>query len=353
MSDAKRWIKPEIQALKAYAVADATGMIKLDAMENPYAWPASLLQEWLMALTQAELNRYPDPHASKLKNQIRKTIGIADKYDILLGNGSDELIQLLILAVQGAQRSVLAPSPSFVMYELVAKMASMNFIGVDLLPSLQLNMPAMLQEIKTHQPALIFVAHPNNPTGQIYLEADLRAILQIAEGLVVIDEAYAPFTSANALPLLDEFDNLVVLRTFSKMGLAGLRLGYLVGRAEWLNEFEKLRLPYNINSLTQISVEFALQNYAVFIRQTQKICAQRVWLIEQLRSLNIFQVWESEANFILVKSLQESATDIFQRLKQKNILVKNCHGAHPLLDNCLRFSVGTESENQRLVDVLK
>lgn len=353
MSDAKHWIKPEIQALKAYSVADAAGMIKLDAMESPYTWPASLLQEWLMVLTRAELNRYPDPHAVKLKNQIRETIGIAEKYDILLGNGSDEIIQLLILSVQGAQRSVLAPAPSFVMYELVAKMASMNFIGVDLLPSLQLNMPAMLQEIKTHQPALIFLAHPNNPTGQIYPEADLRAILQSAEGLVVIDEAYAPFTSVNALPLLDEFNNLVVLRTFSKMGLAGLRLGYLVGRTEWLNEFEKLRLPYNINTLTQLSVEFALQNYAAFIDQTKKMCAQREYLTEQLRGLNGFQVWSSEANFILVKSLQESATEIFQRLKQKNICVKNCQGAHPLLDNCLRFSVGTESENKALLSGIK
>ncbi len=349
----QRWIKPEIRALKAYAVADAAGMIKLDAMENPYGWPESIASDLSQVLAHAAFNRYPDPQASDLKKQLRLHVGLSDRHDILLGNGSDELIQLLILALQGQGRCVLSPVPSFVMYDLVSRMAGMQFIGVPLLPSLQVDLDAMIATIQQHQPALIFLAHPNNPTGQIYLESALIEIIRAAEGLVVIDEAYGPFTRVNALPWLDQFPNVLVLRTFSKMGLAGLRLGYLMGSPAWLHELDKVRLPYNINVLTQISVTFALQHPGVFLEQTQNICVQRAQLIQQLRQIRALHVWDSEANFVLVKCLSSSADEVFQWLKQHKILVKNLHGQHPLLENCLRFSVGAETENKALLTSLR
>ncbi len=346
-------IRKEIQALSAYHVADPGDMIKLDAMENPYAIPEELKQEWLDAVRDAPVNRYPDPSAKQLTETLRSYMGIGESNSILLGNGSDEIIQMMAMAVAQPGRCILAPEPGFVMYRMIATFCGMDYVGVPLQEDFSLDMPAMLEAINAHQPALIFLAYPNNPTGNLFDEEQVVEIIRAAQGIVIIDEAYNPFACASFMPRLGEFDNLVVMRTVSKMGLAGLRLGLLAGPEKWLGEFDKVRLPYNINVLTQVTAEFALKHANVFEQQATILREQREWLFQQLSAFEAFKVFPSRANFILVRVLEGDATQIFEGLKASGVLIKNMHPAGGMLNQCLRFTVGTPEENQALLTALK
>lgn len=345
-------IRPEIRALNAYHVADPGEMIKLDAMENPYPIPEALKDEWLSLLRQAEINRYPDPSAQALSKKLVEYMEVPENNSIVLGNGSDELIQMMALAVAQPGRKIMAPEPGFVMYRMIAKFVAMEYLGVPLQDDFSLDMPAMLKAIKEHQPTLIFLAYPNNPTGNLFAEEDIVEILKASDGLVVVDEAYHPFACTSFMSRLGEFDNLLVMRTVSKMGLAGLRLGLLAGPAKWISEFDKVRLPYNINILTQVTADFALRHSDVFEAQATLIRGQRDWLFSELQSFTQFQVFPSRANFILLRVLDGDATLIFECLKEQGVLIKNMHPAGGVLSQCLRITVSTAEENQALISAL-
>ena len=227
-------INPDIQKLQAYQVADASNMIKLDAMENPYDLPSELKQAWLESLSVAELNRYPDPAAAEVCALLRDSLKLSNELDILLGNGSDELIQILIAAVRGMNRCVLSPEPGFVMYRLLSNIFGVEFRGVDLNSDFSLDYNSMLKAVEQYQPAIIFIAYPNNPTGNLFQREQIISLIQASTGLVVLDEAYQAFSSDSFINELDSYKNLLLLRTFSKTGLAGLRLGYLIGHQDWL-----------------------------------------------------------------------------------------------------------------------
>ena len=345
-------IRPEIRALNAYHVADPGEMIKLDAMENPYHMPESLQDEWLSLVRQAELNRYPDPSAQALSKVLVEYMEVPKNNSIVLGNGSDELIQMISMAVAQPGRKIMAPEPGFVMYRMIAKFVGMEYLGVPLQEDFSLDMAAMLKVIKEQQPSLIFLAYPNNPTGNLFAEEEIIEILKVSEGLVVVDEAYHPFACTSFMSRLGEFDNLLVMRTVSKMGLAGLRLGLLAGPDKWISEFDKIRLPYNVNILTQVTAEFALKHSDVFEEQATLIREQRDWLFEELQSFSQFQVFPSRANFILLRVLEGDANLIFECLKEQGILIKNMHPAGGVLSQCLRITVSTEEENQALISAL-
>lgn len=346
-------IRPEIKALSAYHVADAEGMIKLDAMENPYGLPSDLITRWLQQLSQASLNRYPDPHATTLRDKLRAYMQIPADQAILLGNGSDELIQMMAMSVAQPGRAILAPEPGFVMYKMIATFVGMDYIGVPLREDFSLDLAAMLAAVKKHQPALIFLAYPNNPTANLFDEQVMLDIIKASKGLVIVDEAYQPFAGASFMSRLGQYDNLLVMRTVSKMGLAGLRLGLLAGAPEWIDEFDKVRLPYNINVLTQISAVFALENADVFEAQAAAIREQRSWLLDELNKLADLQVYPSSANFILVRFGKKNATRVFELLKQQGVLIKNLSPAGGALDQCLRITVGAANENQTFISALK
>ncbi len=346
-------IRPEIQALSAYAVPDAQGLVKLDAMENPYPLPESLRGPWLAALRDLALNRYPDPRASELAVILRETMSIPPEAGILLGNGSDELIQMLALAVAWPGAKLLAVEPSFVMYRLIGLFAGLDYVGVRLrADDFALDLEAVLAAIERERPVLTYLAYPNNPTGNRFESEELVQIIEASSGLVVIDEAYAPFTDASFLGRVGDWDNLLVLRTLSKMGLAGLRLGYLVGPTAWIAEIDKVRLPYNINLLTQTTAAFALRHKAIFDEQAQRIRHERTRLYEALEQLRGCYPYPSEANFILVRVSPGQAGQLFAGLRAAGILVKNLDGTHPLLQDCLRITVGTPEENDQLLQAL-
>lgn len=347
------WIRPELRALTPYAVAAADGMVKLDAMENPYPWPQDLqaaLQERLAAVA---INRYPDPAGTALKERLRAAMGIADAQALLLGNGSDELIQMLAMAVTQPGRVVMAPEPSFVMYRLIADFVGLGYQGVPLLTDFQLDVDSMLGFIEAEQPALLFLAYPNNPTGNAWYREDIECLLEACNGLVVVDEAYAPFAADSFVGDLGRFDNLLVLRTVSKMGLAGLRLGYLVGPPAIIDELNKLRLPYNINSLTQAAAELALDNKPLFDAQAAAIRQERERLWQALQTLPGITPFPSQANFILFRTPAGTGRQVFAGLREAGILIKDLSGQAGPLADCLRVTVGTPAENSQFLEALQ
>ncbi len=347
----EQWVRPEIRAIGAYHVPDPGKLIKLDAMENPYSWPAELTDAWLEELRTVPVNRYPDPLARRLAEPLRTAMGVPDAMAVLLGNGSDEIIQMLALAVGGAGRTVLAPEPGFVMYRMIATFAGMEYVGVPLADDFALDLPAMLAAIERHQPALVFLAYPNNPTGNLFDETAMIAIIEAAPGLVIVDEAYHAFADRSFMGRLGQWDNLLVMRTVSKLGLAGLRLGLLAGPEAWLAELDKVRLPYNINVLTQASAGFALRHMAVFDEQTAAIRAERERLLAALAATERVQPFPSAANFILFR-VNGDADAVFEGLKRGGILIKNLNRAGGALAGCLRVTVGTPEENDSFLAAL-
>ncbi|MDH3980439.1 MAG: histidinol-phosphate transaminase [Gammaproteobacteria bacterium] len=348
----KQLVRPAIQAMTAYHVPPATGMIKLDAMENPWSWPDDLRAAWLDTLRGVELNRYPDPSAQSLQDVLRSSMNVPAQAGIILGNGSDELIQMIIQTVAAPDRTVLAPEPTFVMYRQIAAVTGMNYCGVPLGPDFTLERDAVLEAIRREQPAVIFLAYPNNPTGNLFDSGVIHDILSCAEGLVVIDEAYAPFADASFMSEIPRYDNLLVLRTVSKLGLAGLRLGLLAGNCEWLEQIDKTRLPYNLGSLNQVTGRFALEHKTVFDEQARQIRAARGELATGLQAFEQLVVYPSAANFILFRVPEGRADEVFAGLKQSGILIKNLHGSAPALQDCLRVTVGRPEENAAFLAAL-
>lgn len=344
--------RPEVLALSAYHVANAQGFIKLDAMENPYIWSNELKQMWLSRLNDCAINRYPDPQATQLATTLKNLNNLPDEIDLLLGNGSDEIIQLLLMALP-PNSHVLSTTPSFVMYKQISDSLGLNYHGVSLCAeNFDLDLSTMLTAIEKYNPAVIFLAYPNNPTGNLFNVDAINKIIDAANGLVIIDEAYEPFAN-NASFMNRAGNNILVMRTVSKLGLAGLRLGYIAGQREIIAELDKIRLPYNINVLTQTSVQFALENKAIFDEQTQAICKERTLMFQALNEFNGITAYESYANFILFKTQQNQATRIFEAIKTQGVLIKNVHPQGGLLTDCLRVTIGTPDENQAFLNALK
>jgi histidinol-phosphate aminotransferase len=341
-------VRPEILALRAYHVPDSRGMVKLDAMENPYPLPEALRRELAQVLARTELNRYPDPAGSRLRELLARKMQVPAGMELLLGNGSDDLIQMITLTLAKPGAVMMYPGPTFVMYAMNATFFGMRAVSAGLRKDFSLDPSAFLAAMREHKPALIYIAYPNNPTGVLYPEQDIVSILRAAEGLVVLDEAYHAFAQKTFMSRLPEFPNLVVLRTVSKLGLAGIRLGYLAGRPEWIREFDKVRSPYNVNVLTEAAAVFLLERLDVLEEQAARIRADRASLGPELAALPGVTVYPSQANFFLIRVPDAART--FESLKGQGVLVKNLH---PGLENCLRVTVGTPDENRILIGALR
>lgn len=336
--------------MSAYHVADASGLIKLDAMENPFPLPAELQQALAAELASVAINRYPDPHGAGLKDQLKHAFAIPATADVILGNGSDELITLLAQAMP-QDSCMLALEPSFVMYKLNAQFSRLRYAGVSLKPDFSLDLPATLAAIAEHQPSLLFVSYPNNPTGPRFARDEVLTLLDAAPGIVVVDEAYQAFAADSLMDLAGSHPRLVVLRTLSKLGLAGLRLGYAAGHPDAIAQLDKIRPPYNINVLTQAAARFALRHLEVFEQQAALLRDERTRLAAALAGLPALTVYPSEANFLTVRL--PDAPALFAYLKAAGILVKSLHGGHPLLTHCLRLTIGSPEENTAMLAAIE
>jgi histidinol-phosphate aminotransferase len=344
-------VRDDVQAMRAYHAPRAAGMIKLDAMENPYPLPPEVRAKVAAAVAGVAINRYPDAAAEELKGVLRDAFALGDGVDLVLGNGSDELIALLTALVARPGATVLAPEPSFVMYAISARIANLRYVGVPLRADFALDLDAMLAAIARERPALVWLAFPNNPTGNLFDIAAIEAVVRAAPGIVAIDEAYYAFANRSFILRAREFDNVIVVRTVSKVGMAGLRLGYAVGDPGWMRELDKLRPPYNVNALTQAVAPVLLGEQALLAEQARAIGAERERVTGALTGMPGIAVFPSCANFVLVRCADANAT--FEQLRNDGILVKNMHGTHPLLAQCLRLTIGTPEENDALIAALR
>ncbi len=343
-------IREEVLGMSAYPVPSAAGLIKLDAMENPYRLPESLQREIAEVVATAEFNRYPDPTAPLLKARLRQVMRIPDGFDIILGNGSDEIISIVIQAAARPGAVVIAPGPTFVMYQVSSLTARARYESVALEDDFTLNLPRFLDAIERHRPAVVFISYPNNPTGNLFADRDIEEIVSRAPGLVVLDEAYHVFAGRTFMDRLAEFPNLMVMRTVSKLGLAGLRLGYAAAAPRWVREFDKIRPPYNVGVITQLVAERVLARHDLLEEQAVKIRAERTRLQQRLAAMPEVTPYPSEANFVLVRV--PDSPRVFDSMKRHGVLVKDMQGSHPLLANCVRFTIGTPEENESLFEAL-
>jgi histidinol-phosphate aminotransferase len=343
-------LRPEILALSAYQVPSSAGLIKLDAMENPYGLPPELEAEVGRLASAAELNRYPDAAAVELKAELRRFFDLPDGMGLMVGNGSDELIQVVALACARPGAALLTVEPTFVMFRMIAVFAGLDYAGVPLTEDFALDEAAMLAAMRAKRPAVIFIAYPNNPTGNLFDRGVLQRVIEAAPGLVVVDEAYHAFAGVTALDWLERYPHLLVMRTLSKLGLAGLRLGALMGAPGWIDELEKVRLPYNVNVLTQAVTATLLRHGDVLMAQADAIRREREELVRALAAVPGVSVYPSQANFLLFRVA--GAGDVFQRLKDQGVLIKKLSGSHRLLADCLRVTVGTPDENRAFLAAL-
>ncbi|MGY0195628.1 histidinol-phosphate transaminase [Leptothrix sp. BB-4] len=350
-----RTLREDVQAMHAYVVQPADGLVKLDAMENPHVLSPELQAELGRRLGAVAINRYPGQRIDTLKAALADHAGLPEGWSLMLGNGSDELISLLALACARPGATVLAPLPGFVMYPMSAQLLGLRFVGVPLTADFELDVDAMLAAIAEHRPALTWLAYPNNPTANLFDDADMARIVDAVaqqDGLVVVDEAYQPFAARSWLARAAGHDHVLVMRTLSKFGLAGIRLGYLCGPAALIAELDKVRPPYNVSVLNAEAALFALEHADVYAAQAAQIRAERQRLLAALASMpGVQRVWPSQANMILIRVADGAAT--FAALKSRGVLIKNVAGLHPLLANCLRLTVGTADENGRLIDALR
>jgi histidinol-phosphate aminotransferase len=320
-------------------------------MENPYRLPPQLQAEAARLVEAAALNRYPDSGAVRLKARLREVMAIPPGADVLVGNGSDELIQSLMLAAARPGASVLGLEPSFVMFRLIAAFCGMRYIGAPLNADFSLDADRVIETIAEHHPALIFIAFPNNPSGNLFDAEAIARIIRAAPGIVVVDEAYHAFAGQTFMPRLGDFPNLLIMRTLSKLGLAGLRLGVLAGAHAWLEHVDKVRLPYNVNVLTQLIAEKVLQHQDLLAQQATLIKAERARLFCELDRIPGVRPFPSDANFILFRA--RAANGVFAGLKRRGVLIKNLHESHPALAQCLRVTVGAPEESAKFLGALK
>lgn len=340
--------------MHAYAIQPSAGFVKLDAMENPFRLPPELQRALGERLGRVAINRYPTQCVADVMGALTAYVKPPAGCKLMLGNGSDELISLLALACDVPGATILAPLPGFVMYEMSAKLQGLKFVGVPLTASFALDEAAMLAAIEQHRPAITYLAYPNNPTANLFDDGVIDRIVAAVgrqNGLVVFDEAYQPFSSKTWMQRMGAHEHVLVMRTLSKFGLAGVRLGYMAGAAALIDEIDKVRPPYNISVLNAEATLFALEHADEFARQASILREERTKLQRALAALPGVTPFPSEANMILVRV--PDAKRAFEGMKQRGVLVKHIAGLHPLLANCLRLTVGTPEENTLMIDALK
>ena len=348
--DIRVLIKDEILGQQAYPVEATPGRIKLDANENPLAMPAQLREGFAARLASVALNRYPEAGSIALVARFAAALGVGND-QVMIGNGSDELIQVLCTALARPGASAMIPVPTFAMYRISALNAGLGVTAVPLDGAFDLDLPALREKMAERPPALIFLAYPNNPTGNCFTAGRIEAVLQEAPGIVVVDEAYFPFSERTFLPLMGRYEKLVILRTLSKVGFAAMRVGLLVGQAALLQELNKVRLPYNLNALSQAAAGFYLEEEALFLEQAALIRRWRSDLFAALEALPGVHPRPTDANFIFF-SCDFEADHVYRELLQRGILIKSM-SAPGVRGGFMRVTVGTPEENREFIEVLR
>jgi histidinol-phosphate aminotransferase len=341
-------VKLAVKSLSAYSVPHYAARVKLDGNESPFSLPPEVSKEVFDKLSEIDVNRYPDPEARGLRNRISRIYGFPPG-GILLGNGSDELIGMLITTFSGGTGRMLCPVPTFSMYGLSGIALGMELLEAELDPGFDLDINKIADLIARKDPDLIFLASPNNPTGNMYSTDRIREIIRLSSGVVVVDEAYSDFSGYTFLPLIEKHENLIILRTMSKVGFAGIRLGILYGRDNLVREINKIRYPYNINSFTQVAAEVILGHQEFISENIQLVARERDRVYKALSEMRGVDPYPSDANFILFKV--RDSDYIFNELIGRDVIIRNFNRPGRL-KNCMRVTIGTPGENNLFLSAL-
>ena len=347
--DVTRIIKREVLGQEAYQIDERICRVKLDANENPYSLPEELSFRLFEYLKTFSLNRYPAPGSPELRLKFAEKFGINENM-IIIGNGLDELIQVLLTALPPSG-SVLIPSPTFAMYKISSINTGHDVIEIPLDKNFDLRTDEILRTLGEQSPSVVFLSYPNNPTGNCFDREKIETIIRQSEGIVVVDEAYFHFSGSTFLPFLERFDNLVVLRTLSKVGLAALRVGILLGHPSLIHELNKVRLPYNLNTLSQAATHFFVEHEDEFLAQTKKIVAGRAGVFRELELIEGITPYPTDSNFILFSCLRDK-DGVYERLVSEDVLIKN-FGSSGILKDCMRVTLGTDDENDQFLRALR
>jgi histidinol-phosphate aminotransferase len=345
-------IKPNVRGLRAYSLSPHRAGVKINQNENPWDAPARIKEETQRRLEARQWSRYPDFVPASLHARLAEFSGWQPS-GIIAGNGSNELIQALLMVTVGPGKRVLISEPTFALYRQVTTVLGGEVISVPLTAELTYDQNALQKTVSDLQPDVTIICSPNNPTGWVLADEDLRALLEATNGLVVIDEAYHEFAEHSVVPLLCDHENLVVLRTLSKaMAMAALRVGYLLAASELASEISKAVLPYNLNAISQTAAEVAVEMYDDELRPlVRKIIAERERLYDELSRIEGLTPVRSHANFMVVRSSIDPK-QLFAELIKRDILIRDVSG-YPMLRNYFRLSVGTPEENDLLVKSLR
>ena len=340
----------KVKNLKAYQVETVEEGIKLHANENPYP-PSPELKSLILAhLENLDLNRYPDPDCKNLKEAISNRLGVSTD-QLVIGNGSDELIQHLMQVFCDDGDTVAFPEPTFAMYSILAKGMGLNAQTFELDNKWDFEAKSIMEKLTSSHARIVFISYPNNPTGNCFSRTEIQKLIENFEGVVVLDEAYYDFSGHTFINQMNDHNNLVILRSLSKIGLAGLRVGYGIFPRVLVDAINKIRLPYNSNSVTQLAATELLNNFSLVQKQIDSIKKERIRLLKELAKIKSINTYPSDSNFILFQAT-EHGEKVFRNLMENHILVRNL-GSHPMLKNCLRVTIGTKAENDQFLDKLK
>jgi len=348
--DLMKLTQGNVLSLKPYHVESTDCEIKLHANENPFPPSKELLDLFSASLQKLQLNRYPDPDSKALKDSIANRLDIKTER-LVIGNGSDEIILFLLQVFCQEGDTIIFPEPTFAMYSIIAQSLSIKSASISLDSQWNFNADALLRSAEENNSKIIFLSYPNNPTGNCFSDIQVQKVIESFQGIVVIDEAYHDFSRKSFINQIEEHNNLVVLRSLSKIGLAALRVGFGVADPLVINEINKVRLPYNSNTISQTFAEHLTTNFEAVQEQIDSIVDERHRLLGELQKIESVTAFPSDSNFILFKT-EKSANNIFTYLTKNGILVRNL-SSHPKLNNCLRVTVGTKSENDRFLSKLK
>ena len=345
--DLNQLVKEKVRSLKAYHVENVDCEIKLHANENSFAPPPEILKQFNEIFQSTELNRYPDPDCGPLKQTLAKRLNVKTE-NLAIGNGSDELIQILLQVFCDPGETVGFPDPTFAMYGIIAQGMGLNSKTHPLDDQWDFKAEPFLETMEANQVRIAFLSYPNNPTGNCFSATEVQKVIENFSGIVVLDEAYHDFAGKSFLSELPRHNNLIVLRSLSKIGLAALRVGYAIADPAIINQIDKIRLPYNSNSLSQRLTNQLLNHFAPVQKQLDLLVSEREQMIKELSNFKQLKVFPSDANFVLFRVEQDSST-IFKKLMDNGILVRNL-SQHPRLKNCLRVTIGTPDENKAFLE---
>ncbi|HKZ76940.1 MAG TPA: histidinol-phosphate transaminase [Pyrinomonadaceae bacterium] len=345
-------VKRQVRDLRPYTLRPDRALTKLNQNENPWDTPVEIKDETPRRLRDRQWSRYPDFVPEKLHQRLAEHSGWTSD-GIIAGNGSNELIQALLIATVGEGSRVLISEPTFALYRQIATVLGAEIINIPLTPEFSYDTPSLLSAIQSSNPDITIICSPNNPTGCVIPRHDLVSLLRTSTGLVIVDEAYFEFADETAGPLLERYRNLVVLQTFSKaIAMAALRVGYLLAAPELVREIAKAVLPYNLNIVSQIAAEVALEMYKTSLKpQVSIIRSERSRLFAELGRIEGLSPVPSRANFMLVRS-SALPSRMYQQLLRRDILIRDL-SAYPMLQDCFRVNVGTPEENDQVIAALK